>query len=188
MKNLLILTFCFCLTLSINSQSIYKGLKYGMTQAEAKKEFKKNKKDYTTVDLGNNLLYRIYRQNFVFINNKLVAVPLTPKGFAFGMQYDDAKNYLTATRSFFEKLGYEAFIDNKWWDAPLNFANSNSKWGLILNKKDKSTIVQMYPVKYNVSSSTSFIVHLKVWHYDTWMNSYNNSKKQQKKITEKSGF
>ena len=47
-----------------------------MTESEAKTEFKKNKNDYTTVDIGNGFLYRIYRQNFVFDENKLVGVLL----------------------------------------------------------------------------------------------------------------
>ena len=42
-----------------------KVLEFGMSKAEAKKEFKANKSDYITVDLGNGFLYRIYQQNFI---------------------------------------------------------------------------------------------------------------------------
>ena len=52
------------------SKSIFKGLEYGMTKSEAKKEFKKNKKDYTTVDIGNGFLFRIYQQNFLYDNGE----------------------------------------------------------------------------------------------------------------------
>ena len=166
------------------SKSIFKGLEYGMTKSEAKKEFKKNKKDYTTVDIGNGFLFRIYQQNFLYDNEKLVGITLNPKGSAFGMQYDLTKNYLTATRTFFESLNYETFIENKWYDAPINYLKSASKWGLILNKKDKSTLIQMYPI----ALGDNYLVKLVIWDYNTWMGYYNAEMKRQNDKAKDSGF
>jgi len=159
-----------------------------MTKSEAKKEFKKNKIEYTNIDVGNGFLYRAYTQNFIYDGGKLVGILLTPKGSAFGLTYDGAANYLTHTRSFFESLGYETFIDNQWWNAPVNYVASNSKWGLVLNKSDNSTIVQMYPISYNLSGRTVYMVNLRVCNYDWWMNSYNEENKKQSHIVKNSGF
>ena len=187
-KIYIVLLLIFFIISNGYTQSIYKGLEYGMSKSEASKEFKKNKESYTTVDIGNNFLYRIYKQNFVFDNNKLVALLLTPKGSAFGQSYDSARNYLIHTRKFFEKLNYETFLDNEWWDSPLNYIDSESKWGLILNKKDKSTIVQMYPISYELSGKKSFLVKLMIWNYDTWMGYYKKDREIQKEKANNSGF
>lgn len=179
--------FCFLVS-SISAQSIYKGLLYGMSKPEAEKEFKENNETYTNVDIGDNFIYKIYKQNFVFDNNKLVGILLTPKGSTFGQSYDLAKNYLVHTRDFFEKLDYETFIENKWWDSPSNYVSSNSKWGLILNKKDKSIIIQMYPISYELYGKTVYLVKLMIWNYDTWIGYYNKENENQKEKTNKSGF
>ena len=178
---IMLCSFCY-------SQTIFKGFEYEMSRSEAKKEFKKNKEAYTSIDIGNGFLYRTYTKNFVYGNEKLVGILLTPKGSAFGQSYDLAANYLTHTRGFFESLGYETFIDNEWWNAPVNYVASGSKWGLVLNKKDKSTIVQMYPISYNLSGRTVYLVKLMVWNYDWWMNSYNEETKKQSHIANESGF
>ena len=180
--SMIIFGLLFCI--QTHSQSIYKGLEYGMSKVDAKKEFKKNKSTYTTVDLGNNFLYRIYQQNFTYDNDKLVGVLMSPKGSALGMSYDACKNYLIHTRGFFERLGYETFIDNEWWNAPLNYSKSGSKWGLVLNKKDKTTIIQMYQIKV----AENYYVNLKVWHYDTWMGYYNAENERQESKADDSGF
>ena len=81
-------------------------------------------------------------------------------------------------------MGYETFIDNKWWNAPLNYTKSGSKWGLVLNKKDKTTVVQMYPIE----AMGNYYVNLKIWHYDTWMGYYNAENKVQESKADDSGF
>jgi hypothetical protein len=187
MKKLLYLFLALIFISSSYSQSIYKGLNYGMSKSEAKKEFKKNKTNYTTIDIGNNFFYRIYRQNFIFDNNKLVGIPINPKGFAFGMGYDVTVNYLTHTRGFFESLGYETFIDNKWYNAPLNYLKSSSKWGLVLKNKEKNTIIQMFPMSMGSASST-YLVKLIIWDYNTWMGYYDKENKSQNAKAKSSGF
>jgi hypothetical protein len=166
-------------------QSIYKGLEYGMSKSDAKKEFKKNKDTYISVDTGSGFLYRIYQQNFIYDDNKLVGVLFSPKGAGLGQSYDNAKSYLIHTRNFFESLGYETFIENEWWNAPLNYTKSGSKWGLVLNKKDKTTVVQMYPISMG---KNTYLVNLRIWHYDTWMGYYDAENEKQKLKAEKSGF
>jgi hypothetical protein len=166
------------------SQSIYKGLTFGMSKAEAKKEFKKNKDTYTSVDLGNGFLYRIYQQNFIYDSNKLVGVLFSPKGAGLGQSYENTKSYLIHTRNFFERLDYETFIDNQWWNAPLNYTKSGSKWGLVLNKKDKTTIVQMFPI----SMGNNYLVNLRIWHHDTWIGYFDAENKAQKQKADESGF
>ena len=185
MKKHTILLLFLIISSSCLSQSIYKGLNYGMSQSEAKKEFKQNKTDYTTIDIGNGFLYRIYRQNFIYDNGKLVGVVLNPKGSALGMSYDLTRNYLTSTRSFFETLNYQTFIENEWYNAPLNYLKSGSKWGLVLNKEDKSTIIQMYPMSL---SSSTYIVKLIIWDYNTWVGYYDAETEKQKDKANKSGF
>ena len=182
------ITFTLILVFTVDSysQSIYKGLTYGMTKAEAKKEFKKNKDNYKSVDIGNGFLYRIYRQNFIYDNNRLVGVTLNPKGSTFGMTYDLTKSYLTSTRKFFESLNYQTFIENEWYNAPINYLKSGSKWGLVLNKGDKTKIVQMYPM--SMGSTSNYIVKLIIWDYNTWMGYYNSETKVQEKKAEESGF
>lgn len=184
-----ILVLIAILFTSINyGQSIFKGLEYGMSKSDAKKEYKLNKQDYTTVDVGNGFLYRIYQQNFVFDENKLVGVLLTPKGSTFGQSYDDAKNYLIHSRSFFESLNYSTHIENEWWNAPLNYVESGSKWGLVLQKSDKTTMVQMYPISYELSGATKYLVKLMIWHSDTWLGYFEKEEKKQLSKVKDSGF
>jgi len=178
------------LTVSMYSQSIYKGLTYGMTKSEAKKEFLANKDQYTNIDTGNGFLYRTYKQNFVFTDGKLTCVPLTPKGAALGLGYDETVLYLEHTRKFFENLNYQTFIDAEYWNAPLNYEKSPSKWGLILYNEDKTKIIQMYPSSYSnsVTGGKKYLVIINVWHYNTWMNFYNKAQSINKEKAKNTGF
>jgi len=188
MNKFFLIIIVLFVSLNLYSQSIYKGLEYGMTESEAKREFKSNKDTYKTVDLGNNFLYRIYKQNFVYDNDKLVGVLISPKGSALGQTYNSAESYLIHTRVFFEDLGYETFIDNEWWNAPHNYVNSNSKWGLVLNKPDNSIIVQLYPTIIGGPGSNTFLVKLMIWDYNTWVGWYNQQEAKQRENVEDSGF
>ena len=183
--NKITLLICFGLLYSLTySQSIYKGLKKGMTKDQAKQEYRSNKSQYKKIDLGNGFLYRTYRRNFEYDGGELVGVLLTPKGSAFGQSYSSAKNHLIHTRNFFENLGYETFIDNKWWNAPHNYVRSDSKYGLVLRHKEKDKIIQMYPIELQ----SNYLVKLMVWHYDTWMGYYNKNNKVNKEKVKDSGF
>ena len=168
--------------------SIYKGLLYGMTQNEAKTEFKTNKIEYKGIDLGNNFTYNIYSQNFTYDNGKLVSLLLTPSGSTFGQSYNDVVNYLTYSKTFFDGLGYEIFLEPTWWKAPQMFNSTNSKYGLVLINKDKTTVVQLYPITYDLSGTTKYLVKLHIYNYDWWMNVYNKEIEKQSSIKKESGF
>jgi hypothetical protein len=183
-KCILIVLFLFFF-FNIKSQEIYKGLMSGMSKLEAKKQFKKNRDTYITVDFTNGFNYRIYRQNFMFINDKLAALVFSPKGYVFGMDYDSTRNYLIHTRNFFEDLNYVTFIDDEYWNSPINYVSSGSKWGLVLHNEEKTKIIQMFTERY---METSFLVVLSVWNYDVWMNLYNKEESIQSKKKIKSGF
>jgi len=187
MKKLLLL-FVVLFVHNVHSQTIFKGLEYGMTKAEAKAEFKKNKADYTSIDIGNNFFYKTNKASQLFENDKLVGIWFVPKGYTFGMGYDNCKLYLEYTRTFFEDLGYEVFLEEKWWNAPLNYEKSGSKWGLVLNKPDKSVLVEMFPVAVKTGNTTGYYLNLKLWNYDTWVKNFESERgKQSSKIAE-SGF
>jgi len=179
------LLLVFIISISVNGQTIFKGLEYGMSKSEAKKEFKKNKEAYTNVDIGGGFIYRIYQQNFIYDNKKLVGIKFNPKGSALGQGYQECINWLTKTRNFFEQLGFETYIDNQWWNAPLNYIESNSTWGLVLNKKDKTTIMQMFPQEIQKNSYT---VNLRLWHHDTFIGYVESNTEKQKEKSNNSGF
>ena len=65
------------------------------------------------------------------------------------------------------------------------YIKSGSKWGLVLNKEDKSTIIQMYPMSL---SSSTYIVKLIIWDYNTWVGYYDAETEKQKDKANKSGF
>ena len=187
MKVFAFIAFLF-LSCSIYGQQIYKGLDYGMTPDEAKKAFKERRDEYINVDLGNNFRYRIYRQNFIYQNDKLTGITFAPKGYAMGMSYDAAKNYLIHTRQFFEELGYKTFIDTEWWNAPINFSRSWNKYGLVMEHPEKKTIVQLYPQTLNTGSGNTYSVSLLLMNHKTWMELYNKEQDFIEKKKEKSGF
>jgi hypothetical protein len=182
-KSLFILAFLFAL--NGYGQAKFKGLNYGMSKSEAKKEFKANKDIYTKIDLGDGVLYRIYQQNFIYDKDKLVGITFNPKGKALGQDLDNTVLYLTKTRSFFESIDFETYIENELWNAPVEYIKSESKWGLALNKKDKTTMVQMFPMELQ---KDSYLVKLVLWHHETWVGYVEAEEKRQKDRADKSGF
>jgi len=60
--------------------------------------------------------------------------------------------------------------------------------GLVLNKKENSTFVQLYPIKHQLSAKTVYLVKLMIWHYDTWLKWYNAENKVQENKKDNSGF
>ncbi len=187
MKNKIIVLFIFIVSTSFG-QSLYKGLNYGMSKKEAVAAFKADRDSYTTVDLGNNFLYRIYQQNFIYEDGKLVAISFNPKGSALGMEYNDAVNYLEYTRSVFEQLDYTVFYESEYWNAPINYHKNGSLWGLVMENPEKTKIVQMYPGLYNPTGTISYLMVLRMWDRDTWMNLYNKSQSKRGEKIKNSGF
>lgn len=163
------------------SQEIYKGFEYGMTKDEAKSEFRENKDEYKTIDLGNGFVYRIYHQNFTFENGELVGITLTPKGSALGQSYESVVGYLEYSRAFFEKLNYTTFFEPEYWNGPENFS---SKYGLLMVNPEKSKMVQIYPV----NAGGSLITRMDIYNYNHFMNWYEEEKKRMEEKAENSGF
>ena len=167
------------------SQTIYKGLDYGMSKDEAVDTFRADRDEYTTVDIGNGVKYRIYQQNFVYEDDKLVGVVFNPKGAAFGQSYDEAVIYLDYTRSFLEGLGYTVFSEPEYWNAPLNF---KSKYGLLMVNPDKTAVAQLYPTSTKAYNHTTFLVLLKLYNYDTFMKWHEKEVANLEEKAENSGF
>jgi len=170
---------------SLSAQSIFKGLETGMSKKEAKAEFRANKDDYINIEIGNGFAYRIYQQNFGYVNDGLVSILLTPKGFTMGQGYSEAVSYLDFSNTFFQNLDYKEFFRPEYWNAPQSFS---SKYGLLLYNPEKTIMVQMYPTKYKAGSTTAFLVKLHIYNYNQFMEWYDKEHEAQEEIAEKSGF
>jgi hypothetical protein len=184
MKTFLLLSVLF-FTSSAFSQTIFKGLEFGMTRDEAVDAFRADRDEYTTVDIGNNFKYRIYQQNFIYEDGKLTGVNFRPKGSAFGQSYDEATSYLEHTRQFFENLDYEVFFEPEYWNAPQSF---KSKYGLLMVNPEKTVMAQVYPTKTTAYNNTTYLVLIDLYNYDDFLKTYKNEEEKQQKIRESSGF
>ena len=184
MKYLLVILFVG--VYSAHSQTLFKGLEYGMTKSEAKSEFRKNKEDYNDIDVGNGFKYRLYHQNFEYWEeDKLTAITFSPKGGAMGISYDNAVGYLNYSKSFFEALGYTVFFEPNYWNAPLNF---KSKYGLLMESQDKTKMVQLFPTVTKAYGSNIYNVVLKLYEYDVYMKTWNQEHEVNQDKIENSGF
>ena len=179
---LLVFNLIVCLAFS---QTIFKGLDYGMSPNEAKKEFKSNKSAYDSVDFGNGFVWRLFFQNFIYENNELVGVLFSPKGALFGVGHDATTSYLEFSRAFFEHKEYTVFFEPEYWQYPLNF---NSTYGLLMCDKDKSIVVQLYPFTSGATGTTTYFPYMKVLNYDWFMKQYNNHVEILEEKSENSGF
>ncbi len=64
MKTTIIALILFCISPNyLFSQSLFKGLEYGMSKKDVNMEFKKNKELYQLVDLGNGVTFQIYKSD-----------------------------------------------------------------------------------------------------------------------------
>lgn len=178
--------FFIVFSFTLSSQTIYKGFSVGMTEGEAKKEFRNSKDEYINIDLGNNFTYRIYKQNLTYHNGGLAAVMLVPKGSGWGIGYNNTRLYLDYTKDFFNEKGYKDFIVPEFWNAPINYFDSGDKWGLILENKEKDLIVQLYPQRYKGTQLLNVV--LNIWNRKIWMELFEADTKRNEKIKEKSGF
>ena len=178
--------FIYILLFSLNgfSQPIYKGLLYGMTKSQAKKEFYSNKEDYTNIDLGNGFIWRMYHQNFIY-DNGLAGILCTPKRGALGVSHENTMGYLEFTSAFFIKKGYKIFHEPQNWQYPELF---RSKYGLLLENPDRTVMVMLYPFKQTSSNNIFYQPHLKVFNYDWFIDQYETGQKEVEEKQDKSGF
>ena len=184
MKSFLIF-IAVTISFHLNAQSIYLGLKTGMTQDEAKKEFKNNKESYTNIDLGNGFIWRLYQQNFIYDNGGLVGVLFSPKGSALGLSYQNTISYLEFTRKFFTSKDYQLFYEPEYWNAPYNF---KSKYGLLMINPDSTTVIQLYPWIQTLNNSTVFNAYLKLLNYNWFMKAYKQESEDVKQKQDNTGF
>jgi hypothetical protein len=159
-----------------------------MSKIEANREFKKHKEIYSFIDLGNDYIFRTYKQNFLYIDDKLSGVILSVKGRALGMDYDETVNYLNYIRETLENNGYETFLECEWWNAPLNYSTSGSNYGLLLNKTDHTKIVQLYSIRYELGKTYMYQIILKIWNYQEYIKLYNKSKQYNDDKIKKTGI
>jgi len=183
-KNILLFVF-FIIAGAAYGQPIYRGLLYGMSENEAKKEFKTNKDLYDEVDFSNGFVWRTYTQNFIYQNDSLMAVLMTPKGAALGLSHDGSTQFLEFSRAFFENKGYEVFFEPEYWQYPLNF---HSKYGLLMSNADKTIMVQLYPLVFRYGNTTSFTSCLKIMNYKWFIREWEIDNKIQQQKSENSGF
>ncbi|MFO7864376.1 MAG: hypothetical protein R6U85_10275 [Salinivirgaceae bacterium] len=179
MKNYIIVVF-FLLYINANAQ-MFKGLEYGMSRREAKKEFRKNTSEYDNVDFGNGFVWRLYTQNFLYEDNNLVGVWFTPKGGALGLTHKGATSYLEFTRVFFEDKNYTVFFEPEYWQYPINF---NSMYGLLMHDSEKNIIVHLYPYQ----NGNTYNAYMKVFNYEWFMNVFDDYLKGLEQKSENSGF
>lgn len=172
MKSILIVFFLFSCNI-LFSQSIYRGLNFGMSEKDAKSEFKNNKSFYDNVDLGNGFIWRSYHQNFFYSNDSLVGLLFQPKAI-FGVGHDGTVSYLEFTRAFFENKNYTVFIESEYWQYPENFKSS---YGLVLINPDSTTVVHLYPYKNSITNPSSYFPVMKVLNYSFFMRDFHNRNK-----------
>lgn len=177
----LLLFMCFLAA----GQSIYRGLNFGMSQKEAKSEFKTNKDQYDAADFGNGFVWRAFTQNFIYANDSLMAVLMTPKGAALGLSHDGATSYLEFSKAFFENKGYQVFFEPEYWQYPLNF---HSKYGLLLSNPDKTIMVQLYPSTSRGVNTTHYTSCLKIMNYQWFMKTYTADQVILQEKSDNSGF
>lgn len=184
MKKVVCIAALFIATATF-AQPIFKGLESGMTKKEAQQEFRENKDDYTSIDVGNGFEYRIYQQNFQYQDNELVGILLTPKGSAMGQNYNEAVSFLEYSKSFFDSLNYSEFFVPEFWNAPVNFG---AKYGLLMHNPEKTVMLQLYPTSYMVGNTRSYLVKLHLYKYDQFLEWYETEKAKQEDLADKSGF
>lgn len=185
MKKLLLISVFAVMSSSLFAQSIFKGLEYGMSKTEAKKEYKTNKAEYDNVDFGNGFRWRAFHQNFIIVNNDLVGILFTTKGTLLGLSHDGATSYLEYSRAFFEKKGYTVFLEPEYWQYPVNF---RSKYGLLMHDEDKSIVVQLYPGSGYANGTSVYFAYMKVLNYEWFMNEFQAQKEINEEKSENSGF
>ena len=185
MKRIVLLFVVFTICCAAYGQPIFKGLNYGMSEKEAKAEFKNNKDQYDNVDFGNGFVWRAYTQNFIFINDSLTGILMTPKGGALGISHDVTTQFLEFSRAFFEIKGYTVFFEPDYWQYPLNF---HSKYGLLLANPEETVMVQLYPLSVKMGHNTSFTACLKVMNYGWFKKVYEADHKILQQKSDQSGF
>ena len=186
----LIITLIFLqinnISFSQENTPLYKGLLYKMAINDAKKEFKKDKEEYTNISFGDGVSWRMYTQNFHSFDNKLTALILTPKGYPFGMDHELAEVNLIKSKEFFISKGYSVFGEPKNWDIPVLFSPHN-KSGLLLFDPNKTIFVELRSVLLSELDLT-YVVNLVINNYDNYLNYLESQEQIKKSEQDNTGF
>lgn len=184
MKKIFLLTLGLFYVCVGFSQSLYKGLVYDMSKKEAYKEFKRNKAEYTNIQLGNGVAWRMYKQNFHFYNDVLKGIILTPKGGALGMSNSNGEVYLNNTYKFLRGKGYSVLRKPEYWNIPILFDQHNT-YGIVLVNPDKTTTIELRPRRLSYDKCTILMV---INNYQNFISGVNIENKIVKEQQSNTGF
>lgn len=197
MKKLLLFSILITLSFVCSGQEVFntnnqqknvffKGLYYGMTKKEARKEFRKNKKEYTNIDIGNGWVYATDVYNLIVSQSKGLrgAQFFIKNSKTIGLGYKNASNALIMTRNFFEEIGYTVFLENRYWKYPINFS---APYGLVLVDKDRTKIAHIFPAPVP-NEPYRYSAGLIMYEYDSFMAEYNYRNKVIENKQENAGF
>ncbi|QZT38690.1 hypothetical protein K5X82_07270 [Halosquirtibacter xylanolyticus] len=179
---LLLVVFCSYFSYS---QSLYKGFEYNMSKKAAYKEFKLHKSDYTNIQLGNGVNWRMYKQNLHIYNNLLKGIILVPKGSAFGLSSSSGEVYLNNTFKFLVNKGYKVWFQPDNWNIPILF-DQHSKYGTVLIHPDKTTSVELRP-KF-LPATNNYTVMLVINNYENFISGVDTEFENAKKKQDNTGF
>ena len=149
---------------AINAQKAYKGLEFGMTKAEATKEFKSNKAAYTTATIG-SFNYRLYVQNNQFDSSgELISIVFVAKGGGMtGVLESEAKDRLRDLIRFMNA--------NKYTSEGISLGSSEYEYDKdgVYNwvSPDKKKIIQLTLMPN--PSSTKFV------YFSLWIRKYDQN-------------
>lgn len=143
----LVLTIALLFTVLLTSAQVelYQGLVEGMSKKDALKELKQNNDLYSSVDFGNDVVWKVYKQALRFNDKKLSTVNfLSAKGFGMAGTGQNGLIYLEKTAEVLKDKGYEVYLENENWKYPRYWTEKSFKYGLMLINPEKTKVVHLY--------------------------------------------
>jgi hypothetical protein len=129
-----ILALIITISISLQSQTLYKGLKEGMSKDAVKKEWKQNKEELQFQIEQTE--WRLIRGNIYFLDGELKQLIYYPRGAGIGTDYNWAKFYMNEAVTYYLNNGYEILLKSDYWNAPALFTSMNLKYCIILTNRD----------------------------------------------------
>lgn len=189
MKRNILIILLSIVTLGMSAQidrvQLYEGLYQGMTKEEVKEEWKNNKEKYTSIDFGNGVEWRMYRQNMSYIDGNLTRLRVNPKGALMGLNYNNTKVYLNNTATVLKRMGYNVLMENPKWNLPEMFTNGNYMYGLLLINEEKTRVIHLYPLKI---SRNTYLPDMMIFSYQLARYEFELDEQQEETVIENLGF
>jgi hypothetical protein len=129
-----ILALIITISISLQSQTLYKGLKEGMSKDSVKKEWKQNKEELQ-IQIEQTE-WRLIRGNIYFLDGELKQLIYYPRGAGIGTDYNWAKFYMNEAVTYYLNNGYEVVLKSEYWNTPALFTSMNLKYGIILTNQE----------------------------------------------------